>query len=110
MKRKENFYIDIKEKKIKRGKDYIWNTLSINTERLKWDKEYRKRCIQKFADIIEKRKEIKPIKIKYTAGKKRYFSSKINNLEPKEYISKFEIQIIKRNEETIKIINEIKGL
>ena len=110
MKIKEYFYIDTKEKKIKRGKDYIWNTLSINTEKLKWDTEYRKRCIQKFADIIQKRAEIKPIKIKYTAGRKRYFSSKINDLQPKEFISRLEIQIIKRNEETIKIINEIKGL
>ena len=108
MKRKEKFYIDAKKRKICKGEEYIWNTLTINTEKLKWNPEYRNRCIQKFADILQKRKEIKPIKIKYNTGKKKYFSSKINHLEPKEFVSRAEIKIIDRNEQAIKFINEIK--
>ena len=110
MKRKEKFYIDAKKRKICKGEEYIWNTLIINTEKLKWNTEYRNRCIQKFADLLQKRKEIKPIRFNYTGPRKRYFSSRNNNLTKGVYISKTEINIINRNEEEIKIINEIKQL
>ena len=110
MKRKEKFYIDIKKRKICKGKEYNWNTLIVNTEKLKWNTDYRNKIISRFKEIIIKRAEIKPIRINYTGPRKRYFSRNINDLEPRGYISRDEIKIIKRNEQTIKIINEIKGL
>lgn len=107
MKRKEKFYIDIKKRKICRGADYIWNTLTVNTTKLKWNKEYRQKCIDRFVDMMQKRKEVKPIKFKYQPRKK-YFSSKINNITKGVYVSKTEINIINANEQQIKIMNEIK--
>lgn len=108
MKRKEKFYIDAKKRKIYKGEEYPWNTLIINTEKLKWNTEYKNRCIQRFVDLLKKRKEIKPKRFVYTGPKKRYFSSKTNNKTKGVYISKTEINIIRRNEETIKIINQLK--
>lgn len=110
MKRKEKFYIDIKKRKVFKGKEYIWNTLTINTEKLKWNPEYKNKCIQKFLEIIKKRNEMKPKRFVYTGPRKRYFSSKINTKTEGVYISRTEVNIIGQNEKTIKIINEIKQL
>ena len=109
MKRKEKFYIDIKQRKICKGSEYQYNTLTINTTKLKWDKIYRQRCIDRFATILKQRNEIKPVRIKYQP-KKKYCSNTINHKTKGVYVSRTEINIINRNEQTIKIINEIKGL
>lgn len=110
MKNKKYFFVDVKKRKICKGKDCNYNTLIIDTEKLKWNPEYKNKCIQKFLEIIKKRNEMKLKRFVYTGPRKRYFSSKINTKTKGVYISRTEVNIIGQNEKTIKIINEIKQL
>ena len=77
MKKKTNYYIDRWKKKIMKGKDKQWNTLEVNENRLKWDRKYRQKIIDRFQNIYDNRSEV--IKMKCQIGqKKKHAITKIN--------------------------------
>ena len=112
MKKKTYYYIDRWKKKIMKGKDKEWNTLEVNENRLKWDKFYKQKIIDRFQSMYDNRSEV--IKMKIPTARVVRKTYKENKAKPYlEYVPKALVGIIQYNErlrrESEELNTQLKG-